>query len=105
MVLSLFFVKGIVGFWFLGPHDLHIASRLFFFPPAEAWFETETTRLCVMSAHFFCLAGRKAADIGALRSECPLFSCFCGWLSGGLLCYLWGHMRSSSGDCPLEGRA
>jgi len=58
-----------------------------------------------MSAHFFCLAGRKAADIGALRSECPLFSCFCGWLSGGLLCYLWGHMRSSSGDCPLEGRA
>jgi len=36
-----------------------------------------------MSAHFFCLAGRKAADIGALRSECPLFSCFCGWMSGG----------------------
>jgi hypothetical protein len=56
-----------------------------------------------MSAHFF-LAGRKAADIGA----CVLgarFLCFCGWLSGGFLCYLWGHMRSSSGDCPLEGRA
>ena len=29
-----------------------------------------------MSAHFFCLAGRKAADIGALRSECPLFLVF-----------------------------
>jgi hypothetical protein len=59
---------------FLGPHDLHNrASRLLFSPTAEACFETETTRLCVMSAHFFPLAGRKAADIGALRSECPFF--------------------------------
>jgi hypothetical protein len=33
------------------------------------------------------------------------FPCFCGWLSGGLLCYLWRHMQSSRGDCPWEGRA
>ena len=29
-----------------------------------------------MSAHFFSLAGRKAADIGALLSECPFFLVF-----------------------------
>ena len=63
---------------FLGPHDLHNASRLLFFTTRRGVVETETLRLGVMSAHFF-LAGRKAADIGALLSKCP-FSLFL-WLA------------------------
>jgi len=49
-----------------------------FFTTRRGVVETETLRLGVMSALFF-LAGRKAADIGALLSKCP-FSLFL-WLA------------------------
>jgi hypothetical protein len=64
---------------FLGPHDLHNASRLLFFPPAEAWFETEATRLCVMSAHFFLWLAVRRQTSGLCVLSVP-FSLFL-WLA------------------------
>ena len=56
---------------FGAPRPAH-TSRSTFFPPAEAWFWTETPRLCVTSAHFLFsfLAGCLAAFFVIFGGTC-----------------------------------